>query len=226
MNTLPSKDLDKYAEKLKSIMTKTQHDPDKQEEKKDQLFDNFEMKVAQAAEKFKLLQSQRTGKEPINVASMQSSIDSSSGTDAPILHSMTLTDKLQAKLQEEKDPKFLNLSECTTPEGLSVDGDDRLSQIEGESSDTEDDEMPFKKPYNEYVVRLKQEPKFRRAKNKYDVYLTKTSLRAIKFSENKRRWHRIIDNDLYSKTDGRGIPALQRVELKNNQYVRSPPFFK
>ena len=64
------------------------------------------------------------------------------------------------------------------------------------------------KPYNEYVVRLKEEPTFRRAKNKYDTYLTKTSMRAIKFSENKRRWHRIINKDLYSKTDGRGIPAL------------------
>ena len=119
-------------------------------------------------------------------------------------------------MNRENDPKFLNLSECTTPEGLSVDGDNGMSQLGDDSTDTAEEQTneadsetgPFSKPYNEYVVRLKQEPKFRRAKNKYDTYLTKTSMRAIKFSENKRRWHRIINKDLYSKTDGRGIPAL------------------
>ena len=65
-----------------------------------------------------------------------------------------------------------------------------------------------RKPYSSYIVRLKKEPKYKRALNKFDTYLTKTSMRAITFSENKKRWQRIISNDLYSKTVGRGIPAL------------------
>ena len=51
-------------------------------------------------------------------------------------------------------------------------------------------------------------------------------MRAIKFSENKKRWLRLVENDLYSKTQGRGIPKLQRVEIKDNQFVKSPPFFR
>lgn len=75
-------------------------------------------------------------------------------------------------------------------------------------------------------MRLREEPKHKRAKNRFDTYLTKTSIRAIKFSENKKRWHRLVSNDLYSKTERRGVPALQRVEIKDMKYVRSPPFFK
>ena len=56
------------------------------------------------------------------------------------------------------------------------------------------------------MVRLKEEPVYKRVKNKYDTYLTKTSMRAIKFSENKQRWLRLVENDLYSKTAGKGVP--------------------
>ena len=63
------------------------------------------------------------------------------------------------------------------------------------------------------------------AKNKFDTYLTKTSIRSIKFSENKQRWNRLIKNDLYSKTLGHGVPTLQRIEIKERRFVRSPPFF-
>ena len=86
--------------------------------------------------------------------------------------------------------------------------------------------MKPEKRHHEYLVRTKKAPKFKFAKNKYDTYLTKTSLRAIKFSENKKRWQRLIDNDLYSKTQNRGVPKLQRVEIKDNKLVKSPRFFQ
>lgn len=74
-------------------------------------------------------------------------------------------------------------------------------------------------------MRLKKPPQFKVAKNKYDTYLTKTSMQAITCSENKQRWARLINNDLYSKTEGRGIPNLQRVEIRDRKFVKSPQFF-
>jgi len=92
---------------------------------------------------------------------------------------------------------MLDLDQISTPAELSMD------EAENASADNQDSEDSDKKPekrHEEYLVRTKKAPKFRFAKNKYDAYLTKTSLRAIKFSENKKRWQRLIDNDLYSKT--------------------------
>ena len=89
---------------------------------------------------------------------------------------------------------------------MAEDPDDAMSRDNTNASEESEERRKNPKPYASYVVRLKQEPKTKRAKNKFDTYLTKTSLRAIKFSENKKRWQRIIKNDLYSKTVGRGIP--------------------
>mmetsp|Transcript_9733 Transcript_9733/g.11990 ORF Transcript_9733/g.11990 Transcript_9733/m.11990 type:complete len:88 (-) Transcript_9733:1692-1955(-) len=75
-------------------------------------------------------------------------------------------------------------------------------------ADETDSEYKKAKPHSQYIVRLKKPPQFQFAKNKFDAYLTKTSMRAIKFTENKKRWMRLIENDLYSKTEGRGIPRL------------------
>lgn len=107
---------------------------------------------------------------------------------------------------------MLNLSEISTPDGLSLDGDDDQI-VDDDSADFEERRRHFK--YSDYMVKLKKEPQYKIALNKFDTYMTKTSLRAIKFSENKKRWARIVDNDLYSKTSGRGIPTLQRIELKD-----------
>lgn len=104
---------------------------------------------------------------------------------------------------------MLAFSEITTPDALSMQDDyaeDPISTNHDDDSGEDSEEKRNKKPYASYVVRLKNEPKYKRAKNKFDTYLTKTSLRAIKFTENKKRWQRIIKNDLYSKTVGRGIP--------------------
>ena len=49
----------------------------------------------------------------------------------------------------------------------------------------------------------------------HDKYLTKTNLKTINLSKNKARWKRIVDKDLYSRTDQRGIPKLTHIELKH-----------
>lgn len=92
--------------------------------------------------------------------------------------------------------------------------------------DSDASERKNTKLHSQYIVRTKQPPQYKYARNKYDNYLTKTSMRAIKFTENKKRWLRLIENDLYSKTEGRGVPRLQRVEIRDNQFVKSPPFFR
>ena len=119
---------------------------------------------------------------------------------------------------------MLNLSRVTTPEALSMEDDHGM--IEQDESSDEETARKKQKPHHQYIVRTKKPPEYKYAKNKYDNYLTKTSMRAIKFSENKKRWLRLVENDLYSKTQGRGIPKLQRVEIKDNQFVKSPPFFR
>ena len=113
---------------------------------------------------------------------------------------------------------MLNLSEVSTPDGLSLYADNNydLSDNDGivierkseeDAEDREDrDERRRQKPHSKYVVRTKIAPQYGPAKNRFDTYLTKTSMRAISFSENKQRWQRIINNDLYSKTKNRGIP--------------------
>ena len=108
---------------------------------------------------------------------------------------------------------MIDLSRCSTPDQLSDHDEDQNKDDDSDSLDFE--EKRRHKKYSDYVVRLKVEPQYRRARNKFDSYLTKTQMKAIIFSENKRRWQRIIDKDLYSKTEGRGIPTLQRVELKD-----------
>ena len=57
---------------------------------------------------------------------------------------------------------------------------------DGESEDIE--EKRRNRPHKSFIVRMKDEPKVKRAKNRFDTYLTKTSIRAINFSENKKRW--------------------------------------
>ena len=104
--------------------------------------------------------------------------------------------------------------------------DDDHGQIHAEDDSDASEERKKTKPHSQYIVRTKQPPQYKYAKNKYDNYLTKTSMRAIKFTENKKRWLRLIENDLYSKTEGRGVPRLQRVEIRDNQFVKSPPFFR
>lgn len=75
-------------------------------------------------------------------------------------------------------------------------------------------------------MRVKNPPKFKFYQNKYDAYLTKTQKQLINFSDHKKRQLRIIKNDLYTQTEGRGIPQLQRVEIRNNKMINSPSFFK
>ena len=101
---------------------------------------------------------------------------------------------------------MLALSEMTTPDQISMQDD--YDDDDNGDKDSEESERKRNKPYSTYIVRQKIEPQYKRALNKFDTYLTKTSMRAIKFSENKKRWQRIIANDLYSKTAGRGIPAM------------------
>ena len=110
----------------------------------------------------------------------------------------------------EEDERFLNLSEMTTPDALSIPSHEGTPAAEGvDGGDSERSECAKKrKAHSEFVVRLKKPPHFKFVKNKYDSYLTKTSLRAINFSENKKRWMRIIEKDLYSKTENRGVPRL------------------
>jgi len=78
------------------------------------------------------------------------------------------------------------MSEISTPEDLSIDGkSDNKADLDQDSEEVEKKE---KKPHNSYIVRMKEEPKFKNVKNRFDTYLTKTAIRAIKFSENKKRW--------------------------------------
>ena len=81
---------------------------------------------------------------------------------------------------------MLNLSEISTPEALSEADNEEPKVDDTDSLDFE--ERRKHKKHQDYVVRLKDEPQYKRAKNKFDTYLTKTQLRAIKFSENKKRW--------------------------------------
>ena len=120
-------------------------------------------------------------------------------------------------MRMEQDPKMLDLDQISTPDALSEDEDEKkkrdsvlkdLDETDSESG------VQKRKPHHEYIVRMKEEPKYKVAKNRFDSYLTKTSMRAITFSENKKRWQRVIDKDLYSKTLNRGVPTLQRVELR------------
>ena len=102
------------------------------------------------------------------------------------------------RLKRERDPKMMVMSEISTPDDLSIDGkSDNKADLDQDSEEVETKEN---KPYSSYIVRMKDEPKSKNIKNRFDTYLTKTSIRAIKFSENKKRWQRIVENDLYSKT--------------------------
>ena len=56
---------------------------------------------------------------------------------------------------KKKDPKMIDLNECSTPEGLSLDGE--VESAHG--SDSEDfDEKRRHKKYSTYIVKLKDEP--------------------------------------------------------------------
>ena len=81
----------------------------------------------------------------------------------------------------ERDEKLLNLSRVTTPDALSMEDD----QVNSNDNDSELSIERKKKPHEQYIVKLKEPPQFKYAKNKFDNYLTKTSMRAITFSENK-----------------------------------------
>ena len=98
------------------------------------------------------------------------------------------------------------MDEVPTPEGISEAGDSDKNSDGNVSLDFE--EKRRDKKYESYLVRLRKAPVYKRVKNKFDNYLTKTAMKAIEFSENKKRWQSIIDSDLYSKTPGRGIPVM------------------
>ena len=116
--------------------------------------------------------------------------------------------------EDSSDPRFkkkcgmttLNLSEVSTPEGVSRDGSDK--SFNGSENSLDFESKRKGKNYETYLVRLRNAPVHKRVKNKYDSYLTKTGMKAIEFAENKKRWQKVIDSDLYSKTAGRGVPTL------------------
>ena len=83
--------------------------------------------------------------------------------------------------------RILNLSEVSTPDNLSKDGEDVKSNSDGASS-VGFEEKRRNKIYENYLVRLKDAPVVKRVKNKFDNSLTKTAMTAITFSENKKRW--------------------------------------
>ena len=83
--------------------------------------------------------------------------------------------------------RILNLSEVSTPDNLSKDGDDIKSNSDSVGSKGFE-EKRRNRIYENYLVRLKEAPVVKRVKNKYDTYLTKTAMTAITFSENKKRW--------------------------------------
>ena len=88
---------------------------------------------------------------------------------------------------------MLDLDQISTPEALSEDDEEKQRKEEAEkkllNADSDDEIGVLKrKPHMEYTVRMKEEPKYKVAKNRFDSYLTKTSMRAIGFSENKKRW--------------------------------------
>ena len=61
----------------------------------------------------------------------------------------------QSSLLRKKDPKMIDLNECSTPEGLSAD--EAVDSAQG--SDSEDfDEKRRHKDYSTYIVKLKDEP--------------------------------------------------------------------
>ncbi len=84
------------------------------------------------------------------------------------------------------DPKMLDLDAMSTPGELSMDENDGQSEANGDSDQSEIQRED--RPHDSFLIKAKVAPEFKYAKNKYDTYLTKTSLRAIKFSENKKRW--------------------------------------
>ena len=104
--------------------------------------------------------------------------------------------------------RILNLSEVSTPDNLSKNGDEDIKSHSDGHSSLGLEEKWKNKNYETYLVRLKEAPVVKRVKNKYgDTHMTKTAMTAIAFNENKKRWQKIIDNDLYSKTAKKGNPA-------------------
>ena len=84
--------------------------------------------------------------------------------------------------------RILNLSEVSTPDNLSKDGDDIKSNSDSVGSKGFE-EKRRNRIYENYLVRLKEAPVVKRVKNKYEhTHLTKTAMTAITFSENKKRW--------------------------------------
>ena len=84
------------------------------------------------------------------------------------------------------------MSDCTTPEVLSLNDEEGLEH--------DDREFITPKAWKDLIVRKNKNPELVKFHGPLDTYLTKTSLRAIAFSQHKVRWKRIVDADLYSKT--------------------------
>lgn len=77
---------------------------------------------------------------------------------------------------------MIDFDQISTPEVLSLDDDQEAETDDNKGNETEEEEeeeKKQKKPYSQYVVRLREEPKYKIAKNRFDTYLTKTSIRAI-----------------------------------------------
>ena len=83
--------------------------------------------------------------------------------------------------------RTLNLSEVSTPDNLSKEGDEVKSNSDDNLS-VGFEEKRRHKNYESYIVRLKEVPEVKRVKNKYDTFMTKTAMTAIAFTENKKRW--------------------------------------
>ena len=101
---------------------------------------------------------------------------------------MPAVDESKPASTTSSDSNILRLSQCSTPDVLSLnDEEDRES----------DGAAVTPKAWKDLIVRRTKDPEVQPFHGPLDTYLTKTSIRAIAFSQHKVRWKRIVDADLY-----------------------------
>ena len=86
---------------------------------------------------------------------------------------MVVLEENKPATTESSDSNVLHLSQCTTPEALSLDDEDGREST---------GEAVTPKPWKDLIVRRTKNPEVEPFHGPLDTYLTKTSVRAIAFS--------------------------------------------
>jgi hypothetical protein len=96
-----------------------------------------------------------------------------------------------------------------------IDPDDEAERMAQEDIRLEkemaDPKSKLIKPKMSVTFRRGKEPEPMSFKGFYEKYMTKTQLRTINHTANRTRWKKIIEADLYSRTEQGGVPIMKRV---------------